>query len=102
MSDWTIEQMRDAVARHSAFVVGNATFAEVCDYIDLPETDWPQGPPSQESVAQPDGYFIDVQTANAIVTVHDALSEKNRAKLLAMPIGQAASVVWELLERTST
>lgn len=42
--------------------------------------------------------FVDAFTASAIVKVHDALNETNRSKLLAMPIGRVAEVVFKLIK----
>jgi len=42
-----------------------------------------------------DGTLIDVQTANAIITVYDALNEGNQARVLFMPILQFAKFAWK-------
>ncbi|GAA1962176.1 hypothetical protein [Amycolatopsis minnesotensis] len=44
-----------------------------------------------------DGVVIDPQTANAIVTVHDALKPELRVKLVAMPILTMVQVAWKLV-----
>lgn len=51
------------------------------------------------SAKEIDGVLVDVQTANAIVTVADGLSEENRAKLLAMPIGKMGLIAWKLVSK---
>lgn len=98
MSDWTIEQMRDALERKRAFVVGPSTLDEVCDWLDLPES--PHGiegeryTPGGHLIAEPDGIVVDIQTANLLVTVHDALPEAARARFVALPIERAVAVAW--------
>jgi hypothetical protein len=44
-----------------------------------------------------DGVLLDLQTANAIVTVGDALSLENRSRLGGLPIDRAASIAWSLV-----
>lgn len=44
-----------------------------------------------------EGVVVDMQTANAIVTVFDSISIENKAKLLRLPVTQAAAVCWQLL-----
>lgn len=46
-----------------------------------------------------DGVMIDLQTANAIVTVADALSDESRAKLDAMSPERAGEIAWKLVSR---
>jgi len=41
------------------------------------------------------GTLIDAQTANAIITVYDALSEKNKEKALFIPIVKFAKFAWK-------
>ncbi len=43
------------------------------------------------------GTMIDATTANAIVTVYDALSETNRAKLAACTPARMADIAWKLV-----
>jgi hypothetical protein len=42
--------------------------------------------------------LVDSFSASAYVKVYDALNETNRAKLEAMPIGKAMSVVWKFIK----
>jgi hypothetical protein len=41
------------------------------------------------------GVPLDVQTANAILTLHDALNDRNRAKLLSLTTERMAAVAWQ-------
>lgn len=97
MTAWNIDEMRDAVTRRSCFVIGGS-FDEICDYVDLPETSDEAGP-TQANTPAPAGVLVDIQTANAIVTVYDALSEANRAKFTALSVDRAADVAWKLVAR---
>ena len=45
-----------------------------------------------------DGYLIDMQTANAIITVHNALNKSNRDKFEKLPIKKMAVVSWKLVK----
>jgi len=45
-----------------------------------------------------DGVIVDMQSANVIVTVYDALNDTNKAKLIAMPIEKMASVAWKMVK----
>jgi len=45
-----------------------------------------------------DGSMIDLMTAQAIVTVHDALSVENQAKFVGMPAGRMATIAWKLVK----
>lgn len=45
------------------------------------------------------GVLLDVQTANALVTVWDALSEENRAKFESMPLLTAVDVARKLISK---
>ena len=44
-----------------------------------------------------DNVLVDVQSANAIVTVYDALSDKARQTFLAMPIHKMGEIAWKLV-----
>jgi len=44
------------------------------------------------------GYLVDMQTANAIVTVHKALNKSNRKKFEKLPIKKMAEVSWKLVK----
>jgi hypothetical protein len=46
--------------------------------------------------ARVDGCFVDAFTANACVTVFEALSEANRATFVALPMRKMASVAFKL------
>lgn len=41
--------------------------------------------------------IVDVQTANLLVKVADALNPTNRAKFLAMDLGEMVDVAWKLV-----
>lgn len=43
-----------------------------------------------------DGVWIDVQSANLYVTIHERLSEANRERLEAMPLHRAVLICWKL------
>lgn len=43
-------------------------------------------------------FYLDLFSASAIVNVHDALSEQNRAKFAAMPLPKMASVAFKLIK----
>lgn len=47
--------------------------------------------------AKVDGTMVDLFTASAIVTVHDALNEKNQATFSALPIDRMGLVAFRLL-----
>lgn len=49
------------------------------------------------SAEEINGYFVDVQTANAIVTVYDALGEANKERFINSPIDKMASIAWKLV-----
>ena len=44
-----------------------------------------------------DGYLIDMQTANAILKVGDALNKSNQKKFGKLPIKKMANVAWKLV-----
>jgi len=44
-----------------------------------------------------DGYVVDVQTANCIVTLHDSLNPANRRRLLNLSLPEAQRVSIKLL-----
>lgn len=66
-----IQQLREAVTEHS--------------YLEFGDKD--------------DPILIDVQTANAIVSVYDALSDKNKEKYCKYPIETMGFMAWELISR---
>ncbi len=43
--------------------------------------------------------FIDTFTASAIVAVHDALREDNRAKMLSLPVARVADISFKLIKK---
>lgn len=56
------------------------------------------GEPVPPRLRSRDGYLVlDPQTANAIVTVHDALNEANRAKFDTYDLTKAGLVAWKLI-----
>lgn len=44
------------------------------------------------------GTVVDLQTANVILTVYDALSEPNKKKLASLSVAKAAEVCWKLVK----
>lgn len=49
------------------------------------------------SMVKWDGIAIDIQSANAVVTVYDALNDASKAKLAAMPVDRMALIAWKLI-----
>jgi hypothetical protein len=43
--------------------------------------------------------LLDAYTASAVVAVHDALNEKNRAHLLGLPWNAMVEIVFKLLKK---
>lgn len=43
------------------------------------------------------GTLLDVQTAQAILTVHAALNDENKARLAAMEPHKAGQIAWKLV-----
>jgi hypothetical protein len=41
--------------------------------------------------------FIDTWSASAVVTVYDAVNEKNRARLLALPVARVCQIAMQVL-----
>ena len=52
----------------------------------------------EHQYAKVDGVMVDGFSASAIVAVHDALNETNRAVFLALPIEKMARVAFRLVE----
>lgn len=44
-----------------------------------------------------EGTIIDVQTANAIITVYEALGEENKQKFTSHNISTMANIAWKLV-----
>lgn len=89
MTAWSIEQMRQAV-NETGWFVADGDRGEVCDYLELTEEE-------QQEIEPPRGIIVDIQTANLLVTVHDALTEPNRTTFLAMSLERAVSIAWRLV-----
>lgn len=49
--------------------------------------------------ARVDGLMLDVTTAHAILTVHDALNAENQAHFAALPLRKMVDVTWKLLRK---
>jgi hypothetical protein len=45
-----------------------------------------------------EGVIVDVQTANIILKVYDALSETNKVKFINSPIEKMSSIAWSLVK----
>jgi len=99
MAAWDIGQMRAAVAAHAYVTVGEGPPAPTGDE---PRRD---GDPDGAGVGPGGdlshlrGVTVDVQTANLLVTVYDALNEANRARFVALPVERAATAAWRLVGR---
>lgn len=52
-------------------------------------TDW--------QCARVEGLLVDGTTARAIITVYDALNERNKAELASFPVRKMASIAWKLV-----
>ena len=50
-----------------------------------------------KQAARVNGVLVDGMTAAAIVKVHDALNEKNRATFVALPIRKMGITAWKLV-----
>lgn len=50
-----------------------------------------------KSAKKIDGVLVDMQSANAIVKVYNALSEENKKRFISLPIVKAANMAWKLL-----
>ncbi len=48
--------------------------------------------------AAPDGVWLDMQSANALLVVYDALSPSRRAEFEKMPVLVAVARAWRVLE----
>lgn len=46
-----------------------------------------------------DGVIVDAMTADAIITIYDAVNETNKAKFIALPIEKMAKVAWQLVNK---
>lgn len=46
-----------------------------------------------------DDIILDVQTANAILKVYEALSEKNKERFVNMSIEKMSSIAWNILSK---
>lgn len=45
-----------------------------------------------------EGFMVDAQTANAIVTVYDGLTPESRKKFVARPLDFMAELAWKLVK----
>jgi hypothetical protein len=53
----------------------------------------------EKSFAKIDGYGVDLFSASAVVQIHDALNEQNRARYLALSVPKMADVAFRLINR---
>lgn len=44
-----------------------------------------------------DGVLVDLMTANAIITVYDAVGPDNKIKMLSLPIAKMGEIAWKLV-----
>jgi hypothetical protein len=54
---------------------------------------------SSHSFGEVEGVEIDVQTANAIVTIYDNLGDQNKVKYINSSIDKMADIAWKLLSK---
>lgn len=89
-----IDALREIVKSHSMAALDPMTWERVSLNGEFPDER------GDVPVEHSRGIWVDVQTANAVCTVHDALSEENRAKLLSMPLPRACDIAWKVLSRS--
>lgn len=46
--------------------------------------------------------YVDMQTANVCVQVHDALSDDNKVRFMTMPWDECVATAWRLMLRPTT
>ena len=52
----------------------------------------------RHSAEEIDGILVDVQSANAIVTVYKYIGKRNKSKFIDMPIQRMSDISWRLLD----
>jgi hypothetical protein len=52
---------------------------------------------AEKNAAKINECFIDLFSASAVVKVYDAVNEKNRARLLALPVGRVCEISLSVL-----
>ncbi len=55
----------------------------------------------KKSMARIQGSVVDMQSANAVITVYDAINDVNKQKLAAMKVKKMISVSWSILSKQS-
>jgi hypothetical protein len=74
------------------------------DHDDFGLGDWPTAPKTIEAIRAIrdnheakviDGVLVDANTANAIVTVHDAISPENQKRMLQCSIVRMSNIAWK-------
>lgn len=53
----------------------------------------------EHQAARVEGKVVDATTANMLVSIHDALNEKNRAHFLALPLPKMVALGWKLVSK---
>lgn len=54
---------------------------------------------NNHSYQEVDGILVDVQSANAVLTVYEALGEANKEKFINEPIHRMMDIAWKLVNR---
>jgi hypothetical protein len=65
---------------------------------DLPKIEQFRAIVEARSYAEIDGIVIDMQSANAVCTVYDALNEANRVKFCSVPADKMVTIAWKLIK----
>lgn len=63
----------------------------------LPKIDKFRAIVSRHAMQSIDGTLIDVQSANAVITVYDNISPEHQQKFIAMPAYRMATVAWKVV-----
>lgn len=92
MSVSNIEVCRDVVERRTAI---SFKYEIEDDY------EHPSVRPWTEDTPVTGWCLLDMQSANAVVTVHDALSDKNKTEFNSYPIQWMVNTAWELIAKSN-
>ena len=91
-----IEKIRRGLSRHKRVKVALKKYNESVN--EANNIDKIKDILKNKSMKKVSGVMVDMQTANAIVTVHKALGQSNRKKFEKLPIKKMASVAWKLVK----
>lgn len=100
-STW-IATAREVLARRTAAFVDTVTGARIDPTPRAAyafDGDDAQGP-VVDGEQPPEGVWLDMQTANALVVVHDNLGAANRLRFIEMPLVAATRSAWRVLALT--